>query len=87
MQKESQIAKRLRNLEQHLQQENPLLVDVVASFRELDRISRDVGFLDREASHATRVAWWPVIAFLYCFISIPCMLIVSAIIRSLVYRK
>lgn len=60
----SQITLRLQNLEQHLQQENPVLSNAVGSFRELDRISRRLGFFDREESHATRTAWWPLISVL-----------------------
>jgi hypothetical protein len=60
----SQISARLRSLEQHLKQENPILQEVVRSFRELDRVSRRLGFLDREESHATRTPWWPLISVL-----------------------
>jgi predicted GTPase len=62
--KESKINRRLKKLEQHLKQENPILSDVVQNFRELDRISRKLGFLQREESHATRTPWWPLISIL-----------------------
>jgi hypothetical protein len=62
--KESKINQRLKNLEQHLKQENPILSEVVQNFRELDRISRKLGFLQREESHATRTPWWPLISIL-----------------------
>ena len=62
--RESQISKRLRNLKRRLKQENPLLADVVDSFRDLDQISRRLGFLDKEESHATRTSWWPLISVL-----------------------
>ena len=62
--KESQISQRLRNLKRRLKQENPLLADVVDSFRELDQISRRLGFLNKEESHATRTSWWPLISIL-----------------------
>ena len=62
--KESKISQRLKNLEQHLKQENPILSEVVQNFRELDRISRKLGFLQREESHATRTPWWPLISIL-----------------------
>jgi len=32
-------------------------------------------------------AWWPVIAFLFCLKLIPIILILSAIIRGIAYRK
>jgi hypothetical protein len=62
--KESKINQRLRKLEKHLKQENPILSDVVQNFRELDQISRRLGFFQREESHATRTPWWPLISIL-----------------------
>ena len=61
---ESKISQRLRKLESHLKQENPILSDVVQNFRELDGISRRLGFFGREESHATRTPWWPLISIL-----------------------
>jgi len=61
---ESKISQRLHKLEKHLQQENPILSDVVQNFRELDAISRRIGFFHREESHATRTPWWPLISIL-----------------------
>ena len=55
---------RIENLEQHLEEENPVLVDVVRSFRELDRVSRQVGFFSKDQSHAFSVPWWPLISVL-----------------------
>jgi hypothetical protein len=62
--KESKINQQLRKLEKHLKQENPILSDVVQNFRELDQISRRLGFFQREESHATRTPWWPLISIL-----------------------
>jgi hypothetical protein len=61
---EQRISHRLRDLKRHLKHENPILEDVVESFRELDRISRRLGFLTREDSHAIRTSWWPLISVL-----------------------
>jgi hypothetical protein len=61
---ESKISQRLRKLENHLKLENPILADVVQNFRELDAISRRLGFFSREESHATRTPWWPLISIL-----------------------
>lgn len=54
----------MNRLKEHLKEENPLLVDVVGSFRELDRITRKIGFFDREESYAASIPWWPVISVL-----------------------
>jgi hypothetical protein len=64
MPKKSQVKERLKLLTEHLQKENPLLVDVVNSFQELDRLSRRVGFLGKDESYALRVPWWPLISVL-----------------------
>ena len=64
MPNESQIGQRLDRLEEHLKQENPILQDVVQSFRKLDVIGHKIGFLDHEESFATRTPWWPLIAVL-----------------------
>ena len=58
------ISQRLRDLKRRLKQENPILENVVDSFRELDRISRRLGFFDRDESHANRTSWWPLISVL-----------------------
>ena len=59
-----EINETMNRLERHLKEENPLLVDVVGSFRELDRITRKIGFFDREESYAKRIPWWPVVSIL-----------------------
>lgn len=61
------VEKRLRSLEQHLREENPLLVDAVKSFRILDKVGYRTGLLDPEQSYATQIAWWPLIAILGTF--------------------
>ncbi|MCU0560797.1 MAG: dynamin family protein [Desulfobacterales bacterium] len=61
---ESQVGKKLRDLKRRLKQENPVLEHVVDSFRELDRISRRLGLLGRNESHADCTSWWPLISVL-----------------------
>ncbi len=61
---DSQIAKRLHSLETHLQQENPVLLEVVKSFRELDDVAQEMGFLNSEESYASHVPWWPIVSIL-----------------------
>ncbi|MBF0126711.1 MAG: dynamin family protein [Magnetococcales bacterium] len=65
----SQIDRRLNSLEKHLKQENPVLLQVVQSFRELDRVAYRMGLISRDDSFATRVPWWPLIAVLGTFSS------------------
>ena len=66
---QSGLAQRLLRLENHLAHENPVLLDVVRSFRRLDRVGHRLGVLDPDESYATRVPWWPLIAVLGTFSS------------------
>jgi hypothetical protein len=61
------IKQRLRNLEQHLKKENPVLVDAVQSYRHLDQVGRSMGILNDEQSFATQISWWPMISVLGTF--------------------
>jgi len=61
------IKQRLRSLEEHLQQENPVLVAAVDSYRHLDQVGRAMGLLDSEQSFATQISWWPMISVLGTF--------------------
>lgn len=63
------IQQRLQNLESHLKQENPVLLDTVKSFRLLDRVAYRMGLLQRDDSFATQIPWWPLISVLGTFSS------------------
>ena len=64
MPKQNQTNSELNRIEGHLKEEYPLLVDVVESFKELDLITRKLGFFQPEESHTERIPWWPVISVL-----------------------
>lgn len=61
------VEQRLKNLETHLQQENPVLLSSVQSFRALDRIAYGMGLLEKDQSFATQIPWWPLISILGTF--------------------
>lgn len=63
------MAARLSSLESHLQAENPTLLSVVPTFRQLDKVLYRMGLLDREDSLATRIPWWPLVSVLGTFSS------------------
>ena len=65
----SSIKQRISTLEAHLEQESPLLLDVVKSFRELDKVAYRLGVLSGEESFTTQVPWWPLVAVLGTFSS------------------
>ncbi len=62
-----ELRRRLRQLEAHLRNENPLLVDAVRHYRQLDRVARKLGLLAPDQSYAARIPWWPLIAVLGTF--------------------
>ncbi|MCB1857938.1 MAG: dynamin family protein [Gammaproteobacteria bacterium] len=63
------IEARLQHLETHLEQENPILLSTVRSFRSLDRVARKIGLLGTDESYATQIPWWPLISVLGTFSS------------------
>ncbi|MCW8847522.1 MAG: dynamin family protein [Sedimenticola sp.] len=63
------IEGRLKHLETHLEQENPVLLKTVQSFKKLDRIAYRTGLLDTDESYATQIPWWPLISVLGTFSS------------------
>jgi Dynamin family len=65
----SALQLRIKKLRSHLAQENPLLLQVVKSFRVLDDVAYRLGMLDNTASFATRVPWWPMISVMGTFSS------------------
>jgi len=62
-----QVKQRLSDLESHLKHENQLLVEVVKSFRVLDRVAYRLGLLKTAQSFAFHVPWWPMISILGTF--------------------
>ena len=65
----SALQQRIKKLRSHLAQENPLLLQVVKSFRVLDGVAYRLGMLDDSTSFTTRVPWWPMISVLGTFSS------------------
>lgn len=61
------IENRLQHLESHLEQENPILLKTVQSFRVLDGVAFRLGLLDGDDSFATQIPWWPLISILGTF--------------------
>jgi GTPase Era involved in 16S rRNA processing len=61
------IENRLKNLEKHLEQENPILIEAVKSFKELDNIAYRMGLISKDESYATQIPWWPLISVLGTF--------------------
>lgn len=63
------LMERLRNLETHLQEEHPDLLQVLPTYRKLDKVLYRLGLLKDDESLATRITWWPLISVLGTFSS------------------
>lgn len=63
------ITNRLQSLEEHLRQENPVLLNAVGSYKELDKVAYRMGLLQRNNSYATQITWWPLVSVLGTFSS------------------
>lgn len=61
------VQQRLQELESHLEQENPVLLSAVQSFRAIDRVAYDMRLLEPNQSFATQIPWWPLISILGTF--------------------
>ncbi|NEV60729.1 dynamin family protein [Thiorhodococcus minor] len=61
------LQQRLQDLESHLEQENPVLLSAVQSFRAVDQVAYRMELLDRNQSFATQIPWWPLISVLGTF--------------------
>ncbi len=58
---------RIKQLKSHLEQENPILLKTVQSFRELDKVAYKMGLMEPDNSYATQIPWWPLISILGTF--------------------
>ncbi|MEZ5448224.1 MAG: dynamin family protein [Thiolinea sp.] len=61
------MEQRLQRLQEHLKRENPVLVDVVGQYRELDKVAHKLGLLQADESYATQISWWPMISIMGTF--------------------
>lgn len=57
----------VQNLEKHLSEENPLLVDVARNFQTIDKVAGELGLIRPEQSTARQIPWWPLISVLGLF--------------------
>lgn len=61
------MEQRLKRLQEHLRRENPVLVETVNQYRELDTVAQRLGLLSGGESYATQISWWPLISVLGTF--------------------
>ena len=61
------LLERLKNLEAHLSEEHPDLLDILPTYRRMDKALYRLGLLKDDESLATRITWWPLISILGTF--------------------
>ncbi len=64
---DANLKARIKSLRNHIKNENPLLVDVVDHFCELDKLAYRLGILTSKESYTTDISWWPLISVLGTF--------------------
>ena len=60
---------RYQKLKEYLSVENPVLLDVIDDYEELDRIAHKIGLLLPEETYTSHISWWPMISILGTFSS------------------
>jgi GTPase Era involved in 16S rRNA processing len=58
---------RYKRIKEHLAEENPILVEVMEKFEELDKIGYQSGLLDESETYISDISWWPLISVLGTF--------------------
>lgn len=66
-QPDKSIVNRFNSLQQHLKLENPILLDAIDGFKQLDEVGYSTGLLATNESYATQIPWWPLISVLGTF--------------------
>ena len=58
---------RYKKLKEYLEQENPVLIDVIEKYKTLDKIAQKVGLIESNESYTSNISWWPMISVLGTF--------------------
>jgi len=58
---------RYKKLKQHLKEENPILLDVIDEYENLDKLAHSLGLLSSDESYTANISWWPLISILGTF--------------------
>ncbi|MRI83135.1 MAG: dynamin family protein [Nitratiruptor sp.] len=58
---------RYKRLKEHLLEENPILVEAIDAYRQLDAIAHSLALLPRERTYTESISWWPLISILGTF--------------------
>jgi len=58
---------RYKKLKEYLSIENPVLLDVIDKYQELDGIAYRIGLMDSTKTYTEHISWWPMISILGTF--------------------
>jgi len=58
---------RYKKLKEYLSIENPVLLDVIDKYQELDGIAYTVGLMESTKTYTEHISWWPMISILGTF--------------------
>ena len=61
------LEERYNRLTEHLNEENPLLLDITEKYMQLDKVAHKIGLLDEDESYTNDISWWPLISILGTF--------------------
>jgi len=60
-------SERYLKIEQHLSEENPILLETIDVYKALDKIGYKTGLLKKDQTYAETISWWPLISVLGTF--------------------
>ncbi len=58
---------RYKKLKEYLSAENPVLLDVIDKYKELDKIGYKLGIIESNETYTSHISWWPMISILGTF--------------------
>ncbi|WP_411725986.1 hypothetical protein [Methyloglobulus sp.] len=61
---EKTVSKYLSNLEKHFANDNPVLLNAVKVFHDLDQLEFDLGLIENEETTASKYSWWPIVSLI-----------------------
>jgi len=58
---------RYSKLKEYLSAENPVLLDVITKYEQLDKLGHSIGFIMPDETYTSHISWWPMISILGTF--------------------
>jgi len=60
-------SERYIKLSEYLSEENPVLLDVITTYKALDKLGYKLGFIQTTETYTSHISWWPMISLLGTF--------------------